>query len=277
MMQQALDLWEGFEFLSKSSVNSRPMLTTYVLSGERVRGAVVILPGGCYSFTAPREAEPVALQYTAAGYHAFVLDYSVAPNRFPQALRDTCRALTLIRQQAADWKVDPEKIAVCGFSAGGHVAASIGVFWNRPDLFRTAGIDPNTVKPNALILAYPVIHSGEFRHNGSIENVLGPNPSSEMLAMMSLEHQVSSATPPSFLWHTVEDELVPVENSLLFAAALRKHSIPFELHLYPQGVHGLALATNETSNEKYAVNRHVATWMELSVQWLKLMFQESEI
>ena len=113
MIQKSIDIWEGFDFLSKSAVNPRPMLTTYVLSGEKVRGAVLILAGGCYTFTAEREAEPVALQYTAAGYNAFVLEYSVAPNRFPQALRDTCRALTLIRQNAADWNTDPDKIAVC--------------------------------------------------------------------------------------------------------------------------------------------------------------------
>ena len=226
------------------------MLTTYIPSGEKVRGAVLILAGGCYTFTAEREAEPVALQYVAAGYNAFVLEYSVAPNRFPQALRDTCRALTLVRQNAADWHTDPDKVAVCGFSAGGHLAASLGVFWNRPELFGTTGIDNDSVRPNALILAYPVISSGEFRYDGLIPNLLGDDASPELVQMISLEKQVSPSTPPTFLWHTTEDELVPVENSLLFASALRRHNILFEMHIYPQGIHGQALATKETANEK---------------------------
>jgi acetyl esterase/lipase len=277
MIQKSIDIWDGFDFSSKSTVNPRPMLTTYILSGEKVRGAVLILAGGCYTFTAEREAEPVALQYTAAGYHAFILEYSVAPNRFPQALRDICRALTLIRQHAADWHIDPEKIAVCGFSAGGHLAASLGVFWNQAELFSTAGIDNNSVKPNALILSYPVITAGEFRYDGLIENLLGADASPEMVKMISLETQVSSSTPPTFLWQTVEDELVPVENSLLFASALRKHKVLFEMHIYPQGIHGQALATEETANEKYKANSHVATWLELSVQWLRIIFDEGEI
>lgn len=276
MIQKSIDIWEGFDFLSKSMVNPRPMLTTYILNGEKTRDAVLILPGGGYEFTSPREAEPVALQYAAAGYNAFVLEYSVGPNRFPQALRDTCRALTLIRQNAADWNTNPDKIAVCGFSAGGHLAASLGVFRNRPELFSAAGIDNNAVEPNALILAYPVITSGEFRHDGSFQNLLGTNATPEMLEMMSLETQVSPATPPVFVWSTFEDELVPVENSLLFASALRRHKVPFELHVYPRGVHGLSLATEETSNETYIASSHVATWLELSIRWLKLTFNKVE-
>lgn len=276
MIQKSIDIWEGLDFLSKSTVNPRPRLTTYILSGEKVRGAVLILAGGCYTFTAEREAEPVALQYTAAGYNAFILEYSVAPNRFPRALQDTCRSLTLIRQNAADWNTDPDKVAVCGFSAGGHLAASLGVFWNRTELFSTPGIDNNIVKPTALILAYPVISSGEFRYDGLIPNLLGSDASSEMVKMISLETQVSHATPPTFLWHTVEDELVPVENSLLFASALRRHNVSFEMHIYPQGIHGQALATQETANEKWKVNSHIATWLGLSVQWLRIMFNESE-
>ncbi|MBI9051892.1 MAG: alpha/beta hydrolase [Anaerolineaceae bacterium] len=277
MIQKSIDIWEGFDFVSKSTVNPRPKLTTYILSGEKVRGAVLILPGGSYEFTSPREAEPVALQYTAAGYNAFVLEYSVAPNRFPQALQDTCRALTMIRQHAADWHTDADKIAVCGFSAGGHLAASHAVFWNRPELFSTAGLNNKSVKPNALILAYPVITSGEFRHDGSIQNLLGADVSPEMLEMISLENQVSACTPPTFIWHTFEDEGVPLENSLLYASALRKHNIPFELHIYPQGSHGLSLASKETANEMHIANSHIATWLELSIEWLKLTFNETDL
>jgi len=276
MIQKSIDIWDGIDFSSKSSVNPRPRLIMYILNGEKTRGAVLILAGGCYTFTAEREAEPVALQYTAAGYNAFVLEYSVAPNRFPKALRDTCRALTLIRKNSANWKTDPDKVAVCGFSAGGHVAASLGVFWNRPELFSTDGIENDLVKPDALILAYPVITSGEYAYSQLTQNLLGPNPSPEMVEMISLEKQVSAAAPPTFVWHTYEDELVPVENSLLFASALRRHRVPFELHIYPHGNHGQALGTIETANEKYKVNDHVSTWLELSTQWLQLTFNEGD-
>lgn len=216
------------------------------------------------------------MQYTAAGYHAFILNYSVAPNRFPLALKDVCRAMTLIRQNAADWNIVPDKLAVCGFSAGGHLAASLGVFWNRPELFSSAGIVDNSVKPNALILSYPVITSGKFRFDELIQNLLGPDASPEMMEIISLEKQVSASTPPTFIWHTFEDELVPVENSLLFASALCKHKVPFGLHIYPLGNHGQALGTKETANETWKVNDHVATWLGLSVQWLRLTFTESD-
>jgi acetyl esterase/lipase len=267
MLHKRIELWEKNE-LERNSVVGVPVLDTYILEGAKQRGAVLVCPGGGYGFTSPREAEPIALQYNAAGYHAFVLYYSVAPNRHPQPLRDVSRAMCMIREHAADWNVNPELIAVCGFSAGGHLAASLGVHWDKQEWLRVPGIEVGLNRPNALILCYPVISSGNFAHQGSFKNLLGTPPDPQLFEQMSLEHQVSDATPPTFLWHTVEDKGVPVENALLFAQALRANSIPFEMHIYPDGPHGYSLATEETNPGHMTPDPHVATWMKLSIEWL---------
>ena len=272
MIHTHIPLWEGLEIYQEASDGFHPSLTTYILNGEQTRGLVLICPGGGYHFTSPREAEAVAMQFTSAGFHAAVLSYSVAPHRHPQPLLDVSRATCLIRENAEGWQVDPQKIAVCGFSAGGHLAASLGVHWNKPYLQNTPGIQPGMNRPNALILSYPVITSGEFRHAGSFQNLLGENPEPSLLEEVSLERQVSIHTPPTFLWHTVADLSVPMENSLLFAQALRKHQVPFELHIYPDGVHGLSLAIEETATPEHLPDAHVAGWMRLCLEWLSNVF-----
>jgi Esterase/lipase len=237
-------------------------MDSYVLDGERKRGAVLICPGGGYRYTSPREAEPVALQFNAAGLHAFVLHYSVAPRRHPLPLLDAARALEIIRERADEWKLEPDAVAALGFSAGAHVAASLGVRWEEPYVAR---------RPNALILCYPVISSGEFAHRGSFDNLVGAEGGSGAQARVSLELRVDEATPPCFLWHTYDDQAVPLENSLLFAGALRSHNVPFELHVYPRGRHGLSLATDETDDGNYGSDPHVALWMRLCVEWLQFL------
>lgn len=240
-------------------------LATYILDGDRIRPAVVICPGGGYQFLSPREGEAIALQFAAAGFHTFILSYTVKPKYYRQPLLELSQAVNEVRGRAREWKINPEQIAVCGFSAGGHLAASLGVHWDKL-------LDSPENKPNALILSYPVITSGAFTHGGSMLHLLGPEPTEDLLAEMSLETQVSPGTPPTFLWHTVADQAVPVENSLFFAGALRKQNVPFELHIYPNGPHGLSLATVETDDSR-GTDTHVATWMGLCVEWLKGLFQ----
>lgn len=270
MINERIKIWKGISTVKKGKVYE-PILETYVLAGEESRPAVLICPGGGYSFTSEREAEPIAMQFNAAGYHAFVIYYSVAPERHPQPLLDVSRSMCIIRQNAEKWKVKPDQIAVCGFSAGGHLTASLGVHWSKPYL-NVEGIEIGKNKPNALILGYPVITSDSFAHCGSFKNLLGNNPDPDLLEEMSLEKQVNSKTPPSFLWHTFSDPGVPVENSILFAQALRKKEIPFELHIYPEGPHGLSLATEETDNGEMGTYPHVATWMNLCIEWLEIVF-----
>lgn len=268
MLAKTIDIWENYTYESKRDDNFRPTLDTYVLSGNKKRPAVLICPGGGYAYTSEREAEPIAKKFNAAGYHAFVLYYSTAPSKHPQPLLDVSRAMCILRENAEAWKVDSDKITVCGFSAGGHLVASLGVHWNKSYL-EVPGITAELNRPNALILSYPVISSGEFAHRGSFENLLGLETTEAYLYEMSLEHHISEITPPTFLWHTFADTSVPVENSLFFAQGLRKNNIPFELHIYPDGPHGLSLATEETGNETGGIDPHVATWIDLCVQWLK--------
>jgi acetyl esterase/lipase len=273
MISKTIDLWEKFSYMSEGNDDFRPTLDTYILAGSKKRGAVLVCPGGGYGFTSDREAEAIALQFNAAGFHAFVIYYSVAPNRHPQPLLDVSRAMCIIRENADAWKVDTDKIAVCGFSAGGHLAASLGVHWNKKYLAYAPGIEASKNKPNALILCYPVISSGEFGHQDSFKNLLGNEYNGSLMEDMSLEKQISKDTPTTFLWHTFEDGLVPLENSMLFAQGLRACNIPFELHIYPEGHHGLSLANEETAFEGQGIIPHVATWINLCTEWLKGAFK----
>ena len=233
---------------------------------------VLICPGGGYSFVSPREAEPIALKFTAKGYHAFVLYYSVYPTKFPQPIYDVSRAMCFIRENAEKWNIKKDSIAVCGFSAGGHLAAALGVHWNKSFLTDQDGISAGLLKPDALILCYPVISSRYYVHTDSYEKLIGQKPSEELLDLMSLEIHVGPHTPKTFLWHTFEDESVPVGNSILFAEALKKNNVNFELHVYPYGLHGISPANDETSEEDLKADPHVATWFDLCIEWLDIEF-----
>ena len=232
-----------------------------------VRPAVVILPGGGYEYCSQRESEPVVMQFLAAGYQAFVLEYSVMEQaRDWHPMQDAARALAWVRKNAADLNTDPDRIAVCGFSAGGHLAASTAILWDAEPVQQALGGDRGLNRPNAVILGYPVITSGAFAHQGSIDRVAGDNPA--LRQTFSLEQRVRPGLPPFFIWHTVADELVPVENSMLLAAALRKNQVPFELHLFAGGHHGMSLCTAEVHD----ANPHNAHWFALCREWLDDVF-----
>ena len=232
------------------------------------RPAVLICPGGAYRFVSRREFDPPAMAFFSKGYHVFVLDYSVVPQELSAMLplREISTAMATIRRkvQAGEWDVLPDQIAVLGFSAGGHLAASLSVYWNHPDLLRSLSIQPGENKPNAAILCYPVITSGPFAHRDSIVNISGSREPGEEWDFWSLENHVSQDTPPTFLWHTVTDPAVPVENSMLYAAALQKQHIPFECHLFAEGDHGLSLCNEEVNT----VNVACQPWIDLALCWL---------
>lgn len=238
---------------------------------NRKRPAMVVCPGGGYANCSEREAEPIALQYVAADMAAFVLDYSVAEDAgFPRCVLEALTAIKTVRENAEEWNVDPDKIAICGFSAGGHLAASAGAFWNADFAADVFG-DCERCKPNAAVLCYPVISGGPWAHRGSFKRLVGEDASRELLDRVSIEKQVTDAYPPSFLWHTASDGAVPVMNSLLMAQALAEKSILFELHVYPTGVHGLSLSDERTANpekEKHLEKRPRA-WVADSISFLK--------
>lgn len=236
------------------------------------RPLIIICPGGGYGHHSPREGEAIAIKMLDMGYNAVVLRYSLAPNEFPCQLYETAYTIDYVRKHAKEWDINPQKIIVAGFSAGGHVAASLGTMWNSKELEYFAkdilGVEQEAIKPNGMLLGYPVITSGEYAHRGSFENLI-KSRYDELLDVVSLEKRVSKDTPKAFIWHTVTDGSVPVENSMLLAAALRKAGVSFELHLFPEGSHGLGLSTKETdTKDGKHYQPEVAVWTELFKVWL---------
>lgn len=233
------------------------------------RGLVIVLPGGGYQYQAGHEGEPVAMKFAAAGYHSAVLYYRTQTGKHTDPLEDIARTIRLIRERAEEWLVKEDEIFVCGFSAGGHLAASIGVFWDQPFLSELCGAPNESLRPNGLILGYPVITAqGDFKHEGSFQNLTGGDESLREWA--SLEKHVSEHTPPTFLWHTADDPGVPAENSLMFAAALSAHKIPYEMHIYPHGMHGQSIAEDHIVKYRPSgYNSYCADWTRQVIRWLE--------
>ena len=269
MICEKINIWNNKDYKGDVSNNNVPYMTTYIHDGAKKRQAVLILPGGGYGGLSEREAEPVALKFVQKGYNAFILYYSVAPNHHPLPIFEASLAMSIIRDKSGEWNIISNKIFVCGFSAGGHLAASLGVHWNKAYIKEALGIEEKANKPDGLILCYPVIVYGEKMHEGSFINLLGANADVSAYKEMSLEEQVGKHTPPTFIWHTFCDKTVPIDNSLLFAEALKNNGIPFELHIYSDGGHGMALANEETAAADSQINDHVASWIDLCFGWMK--------
>lgn len=238
--------------------------------------------------TSDREAEVIVFQMLAMGCHAALLRYSCAPSVFPASLLELASSVKLIREHAKEWHVNPDKIIVMGFSAGGHLVASLGMFWNRKFLADRLGIEAGEqgiLRPDGMILCYPVITSGAYAHQDSFRFLLGLDkepvpeklegfeeayPVEEMLEKLSLEKQVSGDTPRAFIWHTFEDDCVPVENSLLLVSALRKEGICTEFHMYPHGGHGLSLANAQSKSPAgNEVVEACQSWIGLVRKWIE--------
>lgn len=231
--------------------------------------SVVICPGGAYAMVSQRESDPVAFEYLSAGYNVFILTYSVmdkAKDFVP--LKELSQTLITIREHADEWHCDADKIAVCGFSAGGHLAASLATMWDNEEFKKHFDTKNGLNKPNGAILGYPVISSGSFAHVESIENVSGGKQGSNIYNFFSLENHVDEKTCPTFIWHTADDNCVPVENSLLFMTALQKEHIPFECHIFPAGPHGSSVC----SEECYSPSDHNRQWVQLSKNWMNRLF-----
>ena len=237
----------------------------------QTRPLVLVCPGGGYSMVSPRESELLAMPFLTMGCHAAVLTYSVAPARWPAALTELAHSVALVRAKAGEWGVDPARLFVLGCSAGGHLAACLGVFWHQPWLVQAVGAaDRQVLRPTGLILCYPVITSGEHRNIGSLEALLGDAPDPALWRMLSLETQVTAQTPPSFVWHTFDDACVPAENALLWATACKAANVNCELHLYRHGAHGLSRCNRQTAGaDGYGVEPACESWLPLAQTWLK--------
>lgn len=274
MIHQVLDIKISDTCTGKKSTIT-PKLYAYVPSNSeemdisKKRKTILICPGGGYEMTSDREAEPIALRLLSEGFNAFVLRYSVAPASFPTALCEVTTAVAMIREHSEEWNVDVDHIIVGGFSAGGHLAGSLGTLWHTEFLQQQTDLSREQYKPNGIMLSYPVITSDKHAHQGSFKNLLqGDDTYAELV---SLEKNVTEHMPQTFIWHTYDDAAVPVENSLLLATAMKKYNIPLELHIYPSGVHGLSLANEETAKRENdnLVNHRCQSWIQLFVEWMK--------
>ncbi|OES45197.1 alpha/beta hydrolase [Domibacillus iocasae] len=229
-------------------------------AGTKRAPAMLIFPGGGYRRRADHEGEPVAKWLNSLGIHAFVVHYRVAPYKHPVPLLDASRAIRMIRQQAEKWNVDEKKVGVLGFSAGGHLASTLATKYDHGISSAVDQIEQQSSRPDVVVLGYPVVTFGEHRHEGSMENLLGLGSSGEQRLFLSNERHVTKDTPPAFLWHTAEDEPVPVENSLLFAGALSRAGVPFDLHVFQSGRHGLGLASDHSE---------AFLWTAVCEKWLR--------
>lgn len=227
------------------------------------RVALVICGGGGYRYVSPRESEPIALKFAGFGFNCYTVDYHVSPNRYPTAMHDIAAAVAFVRAHAEDHHTHPDKIALMGFSAGAHAACTVGVKWQDEDCFAPLGLTAEQVKPNMLMLCYPVITATEYAHRGSFEELTGSVNIADHQAY-SLETKVTANTPETFIWHTWDDQAVPVMNSLLFASALAKEHISCEMHIYEHGSHGLSLC-DITVSAQSKINpawRDCAEWVD---------------
>lgn len=236
-----------------------PTLTPYLLGDGKTRGAVIVCPGGGYGGLAAHEGEPIARWLNGAGVSALVLRYRHSPYRHPVPLMDLQRAIRMTRAHAAEWHLDPTRIGILGFSAGGHLVSTGGTMHDAGRAEDPDPVEQQSSRPDALILCYPVISFVEHAHMGSARNLLGEDASEADRSALSTERLVNETTPPSFLWHTASDTGVPVENSLLFSRALSAAGVPFELHVFPEGRHGVGLGADVPG---------ARAWPELAATWL---------
>lgn len=242
-----------------------PTLTAYIPEASKATGAaMVICPGGGYGGLAQHEGRDYALWLNQNGVTCFVLKYRLGPGGYkhPRMLEDAARAVRWVRSKAAEFKIEPNKIGIMGSSAGGHLASTLLTHFDAGNPSATDPIDRVSSRPDAGILCYAVISMGPNTHQGSRNNLLGKEPSEELVRLLSNELQVTASTPPCFIWHTWEDKAVKVENSMEFAAAMQKAGVPFDLHIYQKGRHGIGLADKEPFANPHPWARDCLFWLK---------------
>ncbi len=274
-------------FTLKNHGNQIPFIKTYILQKTNnpkttKRPFVLIIPGGGYDHYGQHEQEEVALKLTSLGFSCAILYYSLKTTKFPEPLLDAAEAVAFVRKNAPVWNIDENKIIVLGFSAGGHLAATLGAYWNSKIISEFTDLNAEQIKPNFLVLCYPVITANkDFCHTGSvnallesldeneIQNILKLSGHDKIRDVFSIEKNISKNFPPAFVWHTLQDNAVPAENTLFLAQALRREKINFEYHLFSRGNHGLALSSPQTANNDGSnIEKECEIWPELFYNWI---------
>lgn len=256
MINDTYFLWEKEEYSYPVKGKFIPNIVTYIHEkNNELRPAMIVVPGGGYCVVSDTEAELVAKEFYNKGYNAFVVTYTTnllmtIPLKL-QPLKDLSKAVMLVRKKAEQFFIDPNKVIICGFSAGGHITGSLAVHFDAIELALHSEYEGVSSRPDAVILSYPVITSGEYAHKGSFRALLGDNASLKELEYMSLEKQVNKDTPPTFIWQTATDDVVPVENSYLYAQACKKHGVTFEHHVFGNGGHGMSLANEDWADGNF--------------------------
>lgn len=262
---ETVPLWETVPTPDGVTPEEAPSLTAYRVTpgfgGTDPRAAMVILPGGGYGGRSEHEGRWIAHWLNLLGIHGFVVHYRVAPHRHPVPLLDAQRAIRLVRARAEEWGVRADRVGVIGFSAGGHLAATLSTEFDNGDATSGDPVARQGCRPDAAVLGYPVItFEPAHRHHGSMVNLLGGDPPEALRRELSRETRVTSATPPTFLWHSADDGCVPVENSLLYAQALAAAKVPFALHVFPAAPHGVGLKPGLPTTKP---------WTDLCGAWLR--------
>lgn len=276
MKIEILHLKDYFDFLGKDGKDPTlqimlPFNMKEMGRTKTKRPCIIVCAGGGYEFVSERESEPIAVNFLPLGFNVFNLTYSVSPHRFPTQLCEVAAVMELIYKNADEWNCDTSKIAIIGFSAGGHLAAHYSTMYNCKEVRK---VFPESKPVNASVLCYPVISANQsVAHMGSFINLLGHRPEDTAEEeYFSCNCRVNENTPPAFIWHTAADQVVPVQNSILYASALAKYNIPFELHVYPYGEHGLSTCDKQTHNNVTNEVKYASDWIENLKKWFELMF-----
>lgn len=258
--QEVIRLWPDQPGLTEKDI---PTLTVYPPDESKATGtAIIICPGGSYRGLARHEGEDYALFLSSLGIKAFVLKYRLGPvYTYKEITADAARAIRLVRNSAQAWGIDPNKIGIMGSSAGGHLASTAMTHFDSGASASPDPIERASSRPDFGILCYPVISMGPIGHAISREQFMGANPPEEIVKLYSNELQVTRETPPAFLWHTYEDIVVSVENSLEFAKALKRNGVPFDLHVTERGRHGLGLGDKPPFEKRHPWTNDLIVWM----------------
>ena len=260
---ETIKLWKKTPMFDESIGQPEPTLTPYLLADGEMHGAVIVCPGGGYVMKADHEGAPIAQRMNELGFHAFVLDYRVAPYRHPVPLMDAQRAIRYVRHFADRFGIYKDKIAILGFSAGGHLVCTAATLWDEGDPAAEDPIDRESSRPDLFVPCYAVASVDQYWHEGSAYSLMGEKFERRQMRALTAEFNVTEKTPPCFLWHTAEDGAVPVENSLRLAKALIAHNVPVSLHIFPFGPHGVGLGREDSPL--------VEDWPQLLADFLRTM------